>query len=81
MPEAESRAPPVLDEFSQPWSARPLFPHGHGAPVPSPKQEARIGGWPRSRTKTSSPAFVSPGTRFDAVLSNATKRPSAEIDE
>src|SRR5258705_11822013 len=80
LPEAESSAPPVLDEFSQPWPASPLFPHGQGDPVPSPKQEATIGGCPRSRRKTSSAPFVSPATRFEAELWNATKRPSAEIE-
>src|SRR5258705_328041 len=80
LPEAESSAPPVLDEFSQPWPASPLFPHGQGDPVPSPKQEATIGGCPRSRTKTSSAPFVSLATRFEAELWNATKRPSAEIE-
>jgi hypothetical protein len=34
----------------------------------------------RSRTKTSSVLFESPGTRFEALLSNATYRPSAEIE-
>jgi hypothetical protein len=34
----------------------------------------------RSRTKTSSVPFVSPGTRFDAEESNATNRPSAEME-
>jgi hypothetical protein len=34
----------------------------------------------RSRTKTSRSPFVSPATRFDASLSNATKRPFAEIE-
>jgi hypothetical protein len=34
----------------------------------------------RSRTKTSAHPFVSPATRFEARLRNATYRPSAEID-
>ena len=68
LPEADSSAPPVPAEFSQPWPASPLFPHGQDASVPSPKQEATIGGWPRSRRKTSANPFVSPPTRFVARL-------------
>ncbi len=34
----------------------------------------------RSRTKMSRRPFVSPATRFEAALWNATKRPSAEIE-
>src|SRR6185436_4304809 len=33
----------------------------------------------RSRTKTSTVPFVSPGTRFEELEANATNRPSAEI--
>src|SRR5687767_3174678 len=35
----------------------------------------------RSRTKTSSTPLLSPATRLEALLWNATKRPSAETDD
>src|SRR6266850_4764851 len=38
-PDAVSSAPPVVEEFSQPWPGLPLLAHGHAAPVPSPKQD------------------------------------------
>src|SRR5258705_9319417 len=41
-PTAESCAPPVEPEFSQPCPLAPLFAHGQAAPVPSPKQKALI---------------------------------------
>ena len=38
-PDAVNNAPPVLDEFSHPCPTTPLFEHGHGPEVPSPKQK------------------------------------------
>src|SRR5438105_12842797 len=37
-PLVPSSAPLGFDEFAQPCAAAPLFAHGHGVPVPSPKQ-------------------------------------------
>src|SRR5438876_498303 len=55
-PEAASTAPPVVPEFSQPWPAAPLLPHGHGEAVPSPKQNA----WPTDGDRRSCPRISPP---------------------
>src|SRR5437016_6342465 len=78
-----SRRPPMPSELRQPW---PLpgtlaLPHGHGVPLPSPKQYAASGGPPPSCTKMSGWRFVSFATKFVASLSKATTCPSAEIEE
>src|SRR5206468_1082659 len=81
-PLATSSAPPVPAEFWQPWPEEPLFAHGQAAIVPSPGQkDTNDEGSPRSRTKMSVQPFVSLATRFQASLSKATTRPSAEIEE
>src|SRR5262249_50861898 len=79
-PEAESAAPPVPDELSQPRSL-PLggFEHGQAITPPAPgSQRLASGEYSRSRTNTSSRPLSSPGTRSAAALQNATQRPSAE---
>jgi hypothetical protein len=49
--------------------------------VPAPRTLTRsVVAVVRSRRNTSQKPFVSPAARFDAWLSNATQRPSAEID-
>src|SRR5689334_8178455 len=80
-PLASSCAPAATIELAQPRHAPPELPHGHAVPEPSPKQnEVPAEPASRSRTKTSSKLFVSPATRFEALLRNATCRPSAEIE-
>src|SRR5215471_20226385 len=81
MPVAESAAPPVADELSHP-RAEPAggFEHGHGRAPPTPgSHKLENPDMPRSRTKMSLCAFVSPGTRFVAQLTNTASRLSAEI--
>ena len=44
VPLAVRIAPPVFDELLQPRPGRPVFPHGHGSAVPSPKHVGVIDG-------------------------------------
>jgi hypothetical protein len=51
-PVAESRAPPVAIELSQPWPERPVLPHGQAAEVdPSPAQYGVPGCAPSTLTR------------------------------
>src|SRR5262249_44726162 len=81
-PDADRIAPPVAAELSQPCPG-PAGGLGHGQamtpPTPGSHRLVKVGPPTRSRTNASTLAFVSSGTRFDARLSNAMNRPSAEI--
>jgi len=57
------------------------MPDGQDVPEPSPAQYSVVTVPDRSRTKTSCAKLTSPGTRLNDSLSNATTRPSAEIEE
>src|SRR5882672_3960315 len=82
-PEAVSTAPPVADELSQPRPG-PLggFPHGQAATPPVPGSQRLEKSVPPNRSRTNVSRFrfwsVSVGTRFEARLVNATKRPSVD---
>jgi len=74
-PDAESDAPPVADELSQPRLG-PLAGFAQGQPITpaAPGSQTLVNAVPpnRSRTNTSSKPFVSPGTRSVASLDIAT---------
>src|SRR6187401_2494987 len=81
-PVAASSAPPVPIEFSQPWPAMPLLPHGQGAPDPSPKQKLVTGEGPpppgtspEPATEPGAPDFHTPSAiEPDCGPTSASKR-------
>src|ERR1700741_3261857 len=83
VPLADSAAPPVAEELSQP-RVGPLGGFAQGqvrarvrVPTGSHMLENAVAS--RSRMKTSVVRFVSPGTRFVACDANAIQRPSWEM--
>jgi hypothetical protein len=74
-PVADKIAPPVDAEFSQPCPGVPELPHGHAAPLPSPKQNG-VGAIVHERTNASANPFVSFGTTEPFVEMNVALDPS-----